>query len=154
LPGGARVHREVVDAVVEPVHLRRRLGRRGDALAHHAQGPHVRSLGRHRGCRYHLAARAARRRAELGLPVLLAARRHLLPAVPPQQRLRRGSAPVGRVVAAGGGRQPGRLPDHVRRRRRAAAHGDRAALAARLRRLSAGARRQRRPRPVPARRLR
>ncbi len=50
--------------------------------------------------------------------------------------------------------QPGRLPDHVRRRRGAAPHRGRARLAARLRGLEAGPHRQRGERAVPARRVR
>ena len=51
-------------------------------------------------------------------------------------------------------RASGRLPDHVRRRRRAAAHGDGARLAARVRGLDARPHRQRGERAVPARRVR
>ena len=58
------------------------------------------------------------------------------------------------LAAARDRRRPGRRPDHVRHRRRTAAGRTRARLAARLRRLEAGARRQRRIRPVPARRVR
>ena len=50
--------------------------------------------------------------------------------------------------------RPGRHPDHVRRRRRAAADRVRAAVAGRLRGLATGADRQRRERAAPARRLR
>ncbi len=42
-----------------------------------AQGPHVRADRWHHGRRHHLVAGTARRHPELGLPVLLAARRHL-----------------------------------------------------------------------------
>ena len=45
------------------------------ALADHAQGADLRADRRHRRRADHLAARAARRRAQLGLPLLLAARR-------------------------------------------------------------------------------
>ena len=45
------------------------------ALAAHAQGAHLRADRRHRRRADDLAARAARRRAQLGLPLLLAARR-------------------------------------------------------------------------------
>ena len=49
----------------------------GRPLADHAQGADLRADRRHRRRADHLAARAARRRAQLGLPLLLAARRHL-----------------------------------------------------------------------------
>ena len=45
-------------------------------LAADAEGAHVRADRRHRRRRHDVAAREARRRAQLGLPVLLAARRH------------------------------------------------------------------------------
>ena len=61
---------------------------------------------------------------------------------------------VAALAPAGGRGQPGRLPDHVRRRRRTTADRGRARLAARLRELQAGPHRQRGERAVPARRLR
>ena len=97
---------------------------------------------------------AARRRAELGLPLLLAPRRDAHAARAARRRLHRRGAGVARLAAARGRRRPGRPPDHVRRRRRAAADRVRAAVAAGLRGVAAGARRQRRRRPAPARRLR
>ena len=57
-----------------------RLARGSPALAHHAEGADLRADRRHRGRGDDLAARAARRGAQLGLPLLLAARRHLHPA--------------------------------------------------------------------------
>ena len=55
---------------------RRRRGREAvHALAHHAEGADLRADRRHRRRADHLAAGAARRRAQLGLPLLLAARR-------------------------------------------------------------------------------
>ena len=53
----------------------RPVARAGAALADHAEGAHLRADRRHRGRADHLAARAARRRAQLGLPLLLAAGR-------------------------------------------------------------------------------
>ena len=63
--------REWVDAL----HVRRPLARRRHALAAHAQGAHLRADRRHRRRADDVAARAARRRPQLGLPLLLAARR-------------------------------------------------------------------------------
>ena len=58
------------------LHLRGRPRRRRAALAHHPEGPDLRADRWHRGRRHDLAARGARGEPELGLPVLLAARRH------------------------------------------------------------------------------
>ena len=57
--------------------LRRAVGGRRAPVADHAQGADLRPDRRHRRRGHHLAARAARRPAQLGLPLLLAARRHL-----------------------------------------------------------------------------
>ena len=51
--------------------------RRGAALAHHPEGAHLRAHRRDRRRAHHVAARVDRRRAQLGLPLLLAARRHV-----------------------------------------------------------------------------
>ena len=56
---------------------RGRLSRSRDALADHAEGADLRADRRHRRGANHLAAGKARRRQELGLSLLLAARRHL-----------------------------------------------------------------------------
>ena len=53
------------------------MARRRPSLAHHAEGAHVRADRRHRRGTDHVAARADRRAPQLGLPVLLVARRHL-----------------------------------------------------------------------------
>ena len=61
---------------------------RGDhALAAHPQGADLRPHRRHRRRGHHLAARADRRSAQLGLPLLLAARLHLHPAGAALRRL-------------------------------------------------------------------
>ena len=99
-------------------------------------------------------ARADRRPAQLGLPLLLAARRHAHAARDARRRLPRGGARLARLAAARDRGRSGRPPDHVRHRRRAAAGRARARLAARLRRLAAGARRQRRIHPATAGRVR
>jgi len=49
---------------------------RGLALAHHVEGPDICADRRHRGGADHIAAGADRRNAQLGLPLLLATRRH------------------------------------------------------------------------------
>ena len=59
--------------------------------------------------------------AELGLPVLLAARRHAHIARADERRLLRRGGGVARLAAARRGRSAGAAPDHVRTRRRTAA---------------------------------
>ena len=73
--GGARRHGLVLGGVVGQLHAHGPLGRGRPALAAHAQGAHVRADGRDRRRADDVAARVARRRAQLGLPLLLAARR-------------------------------------------------------------------------------
>ena len=67
----------VLDAVVRTVRVPGGVARRGDAVADHAEGAHPPPDRRDRRRTHDVAARGARRRAELGLPVLLAPRRHL-----------------------------------------------------------------------------
>ena len=107
------------------------LAGRGAPLADHAEGAHLRADRRHRRRAHHLAAGADRRRAQLGLPLLLAARRHAHAARADERRLLRRGARLARLAAARGGRQPGADADHVRHRRRAAPAGVGAALARR-----------------------
>ena len=102
------------------LHFRRSLARRRDAFAHHLEGPHLQPDRRHRRRPHHLAARDARGGPQLGLPVLLAARRHLDAGVAHAGRLLRGGHGLAQLAAAGRGRRPGRSPDHVRAGRRAA----------------------------------
>ena len=121
-----------------------------------AQGPHLPADRRDRRRADDLAARDGRRRAQLGLPLLLD------PRLEPDDRgalhrrlLRRGRGV--RLLHDELGRRPrrrGLAPDHVRDRRRARPLRARAAAPARLARLAPGARRQRRLGPDPARRLR
>ena len=80
-----------------------------------------RADGRHRRGADDLAARGDRRRAQLGLPLLLAARRDVHAATrccTPAIATRRGLA---RLAAARRRRRPGEAADHVRRPRRAPA---------------------------------
>ena len=110
--------------------------------------------GRHRRRADDLASGADRRRAELGLPVLLAPRRELRALCARRQRVRRGGRRLASLAPARRRRRPGGHPDHVRPRRRAATARIRAAVARGLRGLAAGPRRQRGEHAVPARRLR
>ena len=69
--------RGLVARVVGTLHVRGRVARRGPALADHPEGADLRADRRHRRRADDLAARGPRRRAQLGLPLLLAARRDL-----------------------------------------------------------------------------
>ena len=88
------------------LHVRGPLARRGPPLAAHAEGTDVRADRRHRRRADDLAARVDRRRAELGLPLLLAPRRDPHAARAHPRRLRRGGA--GRGATGSCGRSPGR----------------------------------------------
>ena len=151
---GPRRHRELLARVGHGLRPRRTLPRAARAVARDPQGAHVRADRRHRRRSDHVAARGARRRAELGLPLLLAARRNAHAARTRPRGLRGRGPRVARLAPARDRGATGRGPDHVRDRRRAAADGARARVARRLRRLAARADRQRSLRPAPARRLR
>src|SRR3954464_5803363 len=71
--------RALVAEVVIALPLRRSLPRRRRRVAHRPQGPDLRSDRRHRRRPNDLVARVAWGRAELGLPVLLGARRDAVP---------------------------------------------------------------------------
>ena len=131
-----------------------RVARTGGAFAADAEGAHLPADRRHRRGPHHLAARAARRRAQLGLSLLLAARCHVHAARADACRLSRGGAGLGRLAAAQRRRHAGADPDAVRPGGRALADGVGGAVARRLRRREAGAHRQRGERAVAARRVR
>ena len=76
------------------------------ALPDHAQGADLRADRRHRRRADHVAARAARRRAQLGLPLLLAARRDVHALRAAARRLHRGGAAPGATGCCA--RSPGR----------------------------------------------
>ena len=75
--------------------------RRGGALAHHAQGADLRADRWHRRRTDHVAPRGARRQPQLGLPLLLAARRHAHPRVAHAGRLLQRGHGLARLVACG-----------------------------------------------------
>ena len=127
----------------------------GVAVAAHAGVAHVRADRRDRRRGDDVAARVARRHAQLGLPVLLGARRDPHPRGVDRRAAtatRRRAGVSGCCAPWPGG--PEDAADHVRRRRRAAPHRDRARLAARLRGLPTRAHRERRARAAAARRVR
>src|SRR5579884_4465696 len=109
----------------------------GDAFAACAQGTDLCAHRRPGGGAYHFAARANRRLAQLGLSLLLAARRDLCPAFAAELRLPRGSRSLAGMVVASGRRQPRANADHVRPARRTPPAGDRTAMACRLRKFPA-----------------
>ena len=86
---------------------------------------------RHRRRADDVVAGAHRRQAQLGLPLLLAARRHSDAARLDACRLLRRGAGLARMAVARDRRQPGSAADHVRHRRRAAARRMGGRLAAR-----------------------
>ena len=112
---------------------------------------HLLADRRHRRGADHVVAGTVGRNAQLGLSVLLAARRHSHAARADECRLQRRGAGLARMAVARGGGQPGPGADHVRARRRAAPHRMGGAVAARIRRRRARAHRQCRPQPASAR---
>ena len=128
--------RRLLGGVDRPLHRDRALGAAHAPVSPHAEGAHVRTDGRHRRRPDDLAAGGARRRPQLGLPVLLAARRDADAARVPESGLRRRSARLARLAAACDRRRSRGHPGHVRRRRRAAPDRARAAVARRLRGLA------------------
>ena len=107
-------HRNVLARMVGQVPARGSVVGRRAAFDDHAQGAHLRADRRHGRGPDHVAAGAARRRAQLGLSLLLAARRHAGPAGRHERRLLRRSPGVARMAVARGGRQSGPIADHVR----------------------------------------
>jgi GH15 family glucan-1,4-alpha-glucosidase len=98
----------------------------------------------------YLAARATGRSAQLGLPLLLAARRYAdAPRADEHRILRRGEG-VARLAAPSRCWKPGADPNHVRGRGRTMAGRARGPVAWRIRELETRAHRQRRRRPAPA----
>ena len=84
----------------------------------HAEGPLLRAHRGDGGRRHHLAARDARRRAQLGLPLHLDPRRHLHALGPLHAGLRLGGQRLLLLHRRRGRGRGGPAPDHVRDRRR------------------------------------
>ena len=99
--------RALVAGLGGPLPLRREVARRGGPLADDPEGADLRADRRDRRRADHLPARAARRRAQLGLPVLLAPRRDLHPARADHAGYDDGGGGVAGVAAAGRGGRPG-----------------------------------------------
>ena len=153
---GARAHRDdrLLGGLGREVRLQRQVEGRRPRVARGVEGAHLLADGRNRGGADDVAPREDRRGAQLGLPLLLAARRDADAARVSQRRLSRGGPGLAGVAASRRRRRSVGAADHVRRRGRAAARGDDARLAAGVRRLEAGPGGQCRRRAVPARRLR
>ena len=135
----AGAHGSILARLERPLSRGWGLDRRGQTLAHHIEGLNLRpDWGNRRRCD-DLTSREPRRRQELGLPLLLAARRHLYaPGVHKSRLLRRGAG-VARLAFSGNCRQPEPDPDHVRGGWREMAAGADRPLVARIRELGSGA---------------
>ena len=152
---GDRGHRWLVVRLAASEHgWRGAVARRGRAFLHHLESAHVRADRRHCRVADDVAAGGDRRRAQLGLSLLLAARFHVRAVRADERRLQGGSARVARLAAARGGGRSVEAADHVRPGGRAPPARIRSAVAARLRRLEPRPRRQRRGLAVAARCLR
>ncbi|MCO5555065.1 hypothetical protein L7F22_008605 [Adiantum nelumboides] len=157
---GGPVHRDrlVLEGLAGALVVHRALARTRAPLRAHAEAAHPRAdRGRHR-VTDDGAARAARRRAELGLPLRLDARRRVHPLRAAAARVHRGGGRVHRLavgpVREHPGRGPGPAARHVHDRRRRDPRRGRARPPRRLSRVAAGAGRQRRGGPAAARHLR
>ena len=117
------------------------------------QGPDLRPHRCDRRRADDLAARDARRRAQLGLPLRLDPRRHVRALGPLHARLRLGGERLLLLRRRRDGGRGGPPPDHVRDRRPGRPARAHARAPVRLRERPPGARGQRRPRPAPARRV-
>ena len=148
---GSAGNRYLVAAMVESMPRPGSLARGGAALVDHTEGADLPAHRRHRRRGDDIAARAGRRRAQLGLPLLLAARCHLHARRTDLGGLYGRGIGLARMVAAHGGRLASRLADAVQRDRRTTADRTRTAVAARLRRRRAGAHRQCGVEAVPTR---
>src|SRR5205085_5582019 len=131
--------RGLLAPVVPEVLARRRIRTLRATLAHHAEGAYL--------CAHRRAGRGAddlapggdRRRAQLGLPLLLAARCDAHAPSADERRLLRRGARLARLADARGRRQPRADADHARACRRTAPRRADGGLAARLRELAPGA---------------
>ena len=115
--GGARRHRGVLARLAARLRVRRRVCRSRAHVARRAQGADVPADRRDRRRADDVAAGADRRRAELGLPLLLAARRDVHALRADERRLHRRGAGLARLAAARGRRRSGEGADPLRRRR-------------------------------------
>ena len=118
--GGVRGHRRVLAPLARDVGLPRALARDGPPLGARAQAAHVRADGSDRRRADRLPARGHRRRAQLGLPLHLGARRGVHAVRAAAARVHGGGGGLhglarGARPRAHAGRRP--AADHVRHRR-------------------------------------
>ena len=158
--GGRRVrgHRALLARVAGALDLQGALARDGEPLRAHAEAAHVPPDGCDRRRADHEPPGAARRRAQLGLPLHLDPRRRVLALRAPSARVHRGGRGVHalahRPVPRVGRPRRRAAPDHVRHRRPRRPRGDDARPLRGLPRIGARPDRERRRRPAPARHLR
>ena len=135
-------------------HSRPPVARPHPALGARDQGADVHADGRDGRRCDHVAARDARRRAQLGLPLHLDARHHVHTAGPPLAQPRLGSGRVHAVRRGPRAEQRRLAADHVRHRRSQGPDRIDTRRSLGLRRGSPRPARKRRVRPAPERRLR
>src|SRR5919107_3021375 len=145
------MQRPLVARLVGQVHLSRTLGRGREAIAGDTESADLQPNWRHRRRAYDVATGGDRRRAELGLSLLLDPRCHPDPLLAAELRLHRGGRGMAALAAALRRWAAGGDADHVWAGWRAPLAGAGAAMAGGLPRQPARSHRQRRPGAVPAR---
>ena len=150
---GAGDDRDILARLDGEVQARRAVRGHRDALADHAQGADLRADRRHRRRAHHLAAGMDRRRPQLGLPLLLAARRDADAARVHERRLLRGGAAWREWLlrAVAGRPEQAQIMYGIAGERRLVEWE--VPWLPGFRDSGAGAHRQRRAQPAPARRL-
>src|SRR4029077_9223903 len=129
---GPGANESLLESMERPVSTGWALDGRGQAVAHHVEGFDLRSNGWNRCGPHGVASRALGRYAELGLSILLVARRHLYALGLHAPRILRRSTGMERLAYPGDCRQPGPGPDYVRGGRGTMVAGNEYFLAARL----------------------
>src|SRR6516165_11584652 len=136
-------HGVFLACLVRSLFARRLLAGTGTAFPVDAEGTYLRGNRRHHRRPHYVTAGAAWWGTQLGLPLLLAARRDLYTDGTGVCRLPRRGAGVGAMASAHGGGKPAPAANHVWLIRRTAAHRMGSAVAARLPGCCASAHRQR-----------
>src|SRR5215213_7709473 len=131
------MQRSLVARLVGQVHLPRTLGQRCTTIVGDAESADLQPNWRYRRCPDDLAAGGDRRRAELGLSLLLDPRCHPDPLLAAELRLHRGGRGLAALAAALRRRAAGGDANHVWAGWRAPLAGAGAAMAERLRRQPA-----------------
>ena len=129
IPRALERHRNLVARLVSALFLPGKMARRGREIPDHTEGPDLHAIRRNCRRSHHLASRANRRRAQLGLPLLLGPRRHPHPGRSAQCRIRRRSQELAGMAASCGGRASFRGKHRLRHPWRAPSDGDGASLA-------------------------